>query len=264
MVCADRKRVMVSSLRPALLQGAAAAAFLTLAACSVFGGGPAPTIAQAPANVAGSGAVVGQAATTAPGTTPPVTEEIPIIARPGWLQGVFGTPLAVPGDPGAPRLAPGIVAASCPNVEVRDGTETLRTFRAGAGEAAEALVWQATLGKLARECRTLGPDDNFAGSYRVGAIGRLLLGPSGAPGIYQIPVRIAIVRGDNVLDSRLTQVSVSIPPNEAQASFSVVIDNFKITRDPSDKLSDLQIFVGFDPAPPPAAPKTARKSRARS
>ena len=259
MVCAVRKRVMIARLR----QGVALAAFLMLAGCSAFGIGASPPPAQTPAAIEGAGTVAGQAAAT-PAPSQPSLNDLPTNARPGWLQEIFGAPLAIPGDPAAPKLAPGIVAVSCPNVEVREGTETLRSFRAGAGEAAEALVWQATLGKLARECRTLGADDNFAGSYRVGAIRRLLLGPSGSPGVYQVPVRIAVVRGDEVLDSRLTQVSVTIPPNEAQANFSVVIDNFKITRDPSDKLSDLQIFVGFDPAPPPAAPKTARKSRARS
>jgi len=258
MVCADRKRVMIARLH----QGVAVTAFLTLAGCSAFGIGASPPAAQTPATIEGSGTVAGQ--TAAPAASQPSLADLPTNARPGWLQGIFGAPLAVPGDPSAPKLAPGIVAVSCPNVEIREGTETLRTFRAGAGEAAEALVWQATLGKLARECHTLGADNNYAGSYRVGSVGRLLLGPSGSPGNYQVPVRIAVVRGYDVLDSRLTQVSVSIPPNEAQANFSIVIDNFKITRDPSDKLSDLQIFVGFDPAPPPAAPKTARKSRARS
>ena len=258
MVCTDRKRVIAARRR----EGLAVAAFLTLAGCSVFGIGASPPVSQAPATIEGSGTIAGQATAAAP--SQPVSGDLPTNARPGLLQGIFGAPLAVPGDPAAPKLAPGIVAVSCPSVEVREGTETLRTFRTGAGEAAEALVWQATLGKLARECHTLGADTNFAGSYRVGAVGRLLLGPSGSPGTYQLPVRIAVVRGDDVLDSRLTQVSVSIPPNEAQANFSVVIDDFKITRDPSDKLSDLQIFVGFDPAPAPPAPKATKKSRARS
>lgn len=210
---------------------------------------------------------------TAPGATnanPPGSAEssaasaLPNNARPGWLQGVFGAPLAVPEDPNKPKTPVGTVSVRCPDVEIREGTETLRTFRVGAGSAPEALVWQATFGKLARECRTLGVEDNYSGFYKVGASGRILLGPAGVPGTYQVPVRVALVRGGtDVLDSRLTQVSIIVAPGDAQASFTVVVDNFKVKRDKTDNLSDLQIYVGFDPAPV-APEKPARKSRARS
>lgn len=249
MVGADRKPVMMRRVAGPVVVALA----LGLGGCSVFGGGSAPSQQN--------GAAAGQAA--APPTTPS-GQVLPTNAQQGWVQGVFGAPLAVPEDPNAPKKVPGATLVSCPDVDIRDGTETLRTFRAGAGDAASALVWQATLGKMARECRTLGASENFAGLYSVGATGRILLGPAGTPGTYQVPVRIALLRGKDVIDTRLTQVTAVIPPDESQATFSVVIDNFRVTRDPTDNLSDLQIFVGFDPAPPPAPEKPARKSRARS
>jgi len=244
MVCELRKRARFVLL---------AASFVALGGCSIFGEQSASSASPQP---------TATSATPEPAnTTPPAA--LPNNARPGWLQGVFGAPLAVQEDPSQPKPAPGTVAVSCPNVTVRNGTETLRTFRAGAGEAAEALVWQASIGKLARECHSLGPNDNFAALYIVGATGRILLGPSGAPGNYQVPVRIAIVRDEKVLDSRLTQVGVVIPPNETQATFTIVVDNFKIARDPSDNLADVQILVGFDPAPPPPPAKTAQRKRGK-
>lgn len=243
---------------------------LCLGGCSIFGSGntgpsaaPATQTSSQPGQTSPDPATI-QAAQSAAQPAPPSPSSLPLNARPGLLQGVFGTPIVVPDDPTKPKTEPGVVAVKCPDVEIRDGTETLRTFRAGAGEAPEALVWQATLSKLARECRTLGPEDNFAGLYKVGAVGRILLGPSGVPGSYQVPVRVALARGKDVLESRLTQVSIVIPPNETQANFTIVIDNLKIGRSPADNLSDIQIFVGFDPAPPKAEKKATRKSRARS
>ncbi len=133
---------------------------------------------------------------------------------------------------------------SCPAVAVIDGTSAFRIARAEGGSG--GVNYQASVAQFARECQLNG--NTLA--MRVGVEGRLLLGPEGKPGTFQIPVRVAVKDGEKVVYSRVTRVGVTIPPDASQASFTYIDDNIALpigVRDPGD---EYDVLVGFDPGGP--------------
>jgi hypothetical protein len=179
----------------------------------------------------------------------------------GALAAMFPPPRAEP-PVNDPRTGVPSVAVRCPPVDVREGTETLRTFEQGGAGDQNRLRWQATIAETARECRSYANEVN----YVVGLAGRVVLGPQGAPGTFTVPVRIALTRGDDqnrqVIFTRLQQVQVTVPPGAGQGSFAVVVDDIRVPRQPTDYLADVQLLVGFDPAPP--QPERRRPARRRT
>lgn len=159
---------------------------------------------------------------------------------PGITTGIFG---AITPAPAAPSGPTGPVAVRCNRVEVREGTEVLRTYDGGGQGDPNRLRWQATVVSAERECRS------FADSveYRVGISGRVVVGPRGGPGTFAVPVRVALVRGGTqVIQSKLVRASVTI--TDGPALFSLV-EEFSLPRAPTDTLDGVQILVGFDPTP---------------
>jgi hypothetical protein len=143
----------------------------------------------------------------------------------------------------------------CPKIEMRTGTETLRTFDVGSQNNASDLAWQATILSTARECSILGAEVGI----KAGVSGRVLLGPKGKSGTFSVPVRIAVVRnGTEPLWSRVSSVDVTMPSGEASAVFTAVVEDILFPREPNDNLSNVQIYTGFDPEGAKAAAKTPK------
>lgn len=198
-----------------------------------------------PAVVLGLAALLGGCASA---LTDPVPQQgaPPRMAQPGWISGVFGNQSLPSGPVADPAVQNRPTAPNCPRVDVREGTETLRTFDAGAMNEQNRLRWQASIVQAARECRSLGAEVN----YVVGVTGRVLLGPTGTPGTFQVPVRYVVRRGESdVIFTRLVQVPVTVPAGQTAANFTHVVEDIMVPRDPTDPLANLQIFVGFDPQP---------------
>jgi hypothetical protein len=166
--------------------------------------------------------------------------QAPNLANRNVFTGVFGAVTPQPPAESGPAQA---VAVRCPYVDVREGTETLRTFDAGATGDEQRLRWQATISETARECRSFTNEVN----YVVGASGRVVSGPAGAAGNLTLPVRIVVLRGnEEVLFSRVQPVQVTLPAG-GSAPFSIVVDDIRVRREASDPLANVQIYVGFDP-----------------
>src|ERR1700710_1383235 len=69
---------------------------------------------------------------------------------------------------------------ACPTIEVQDGTASVRVF---AGEETNDHVRYAfAMGDIARDCSKSGNQITL----RVGAEGRVLLGPAGSPGAFTV------------------------------------------------------------------------------
>lgn len=132
---------------------------------------------------------------------------------------------------------------TCPDVDIIEGGAALRQMAGG------TIRSQLTIGQTARECRVNGEQVTI----KVGLEGRALLGSGGSPGTYSAPIRIVIKDGDKVLASRLVRQSVTIPPNDSQATFTVIEDNMVVPK------GDLSILVGFDPNGRGAEPVRKRK-----
>jgi hypothetical protein len=172
-----------------------------------------------------------------------------------FALGIFA-PIQPPAS--APSGPPPAVAVRCNTVDVRQGTETLRTFNAGGAANEQALRWQVSVSQTARECRSFEREVY----YRIGIQGRVVLGPAGQPGTFQVPLRVVLTRGDTVVSSRLFRIAVTVPAGETSASFTHVGEDEVIRRDdPQDTLASVQWVVGFDPSPERPAPRQRRASR---
>lgn len=172
-----------------------------------------------------------------------------------FALGIFA-PIQAPAN--APSAPSAPVAVRCNQVDIRQGTETLRTFNAGGAANEDALRWQVSVSQVARECRSFERDV----IYNLGVQGRVVLGPAGQPGTVSVPLRIVFIRGETVVSSRVIRIPVTIAPGETSANFTHVADEQVVRRDdPQDPLANAQWVVGFDPSPERPAPRQRRASR---
>lgn len=122
----------------------------------------------------------------------------------------------------------------CPQVQLQPGTEVIRREAAGA-DGPEALRWQASITKIARECSAAGGGV----AVRVGVAGRVIEGPQGAPENLELPLRVAVREHGEVTYSRLHTVRVTM--NAVAQDWAFVDEDVEVAApDGAD------ILVGFD------------------
>lgn len=131
----------------------------------------------------------------------------------------------------------------CPAVRIRAGTETFRTYPKGADkENADNIKQQATITKVARECDYVGQNLKI----KVGARGRLISGPKGSSGKFTIPIRVAVLVGNQTIYSKLHRNVQTISAGKSNAVFSFVDENVVI---PAPTATNVRIYLGFDEGP---------------
>src|SRR6185437_10733700 len=97
---------------------------------------------------------------------------------------------------------------------IRSGAATLTSSANPAEPTAMNMRYQVTIGTTARECHLL--PGNVV-SMKIGMQGRVILGPEGAPGPVNVPIRFAVVRegiDPRPIVTKLDRVSVDVPPND--------------------------------------------------
>lgn len=136
--------------------------------------------------------------------------------------------------------------AYCPKLVLRGGTENFRIYAKGTDkdspDAKNNVVYQATMTDTVRECKRA----NEQMTIRVGAAGRLIAGPKGGPGTFNMPIRVAVTRGTEVLYSQLHQFPGAIPEGRVNNTFTFVDENVVI---PIPDKKNILVFVGFDEGP---------------
>ena len=182
-------------------------------------------------------------------TAPPVQEDVPTISE--RFDQLFGSRGKVP------EIAADGTEVDCPVVKVRAGASTYGVAPPGKQPVASELNYQATITRTARECRRAASGQITA---RIGILGRVIVGPAGAPATVEVPVRVAIVQTgvqERVITTRVYRTAVAM--TEGGGSFSVVGEDL-IYNMPANFTSDNFVFyVGFDPqAVTPAAPSRRR------
>ncbi|MEL6967780.1 MAG: hypothetical protein AAGM04_10405 [Pseudomonadota bacterium] len=131
----------------------------------------------------------------------------------------------------------------CPAVRIRSGTESYRVLPDGAPkDDASKVRYQATITKVARECAYVG--NNL--EIKVGARGRLITGPVGRPGQFQMPIRVAVTKGQDTVYSKLHRPTASIADGNSNGSFSFVDDKVII---PAPTATNVRVYIGFDEGP---------------
>ncbi len=131
--------------------------------------------------------------------------------------------------------------AYCPGVILRDGTAFYKSYAKGGQDDPTKLAYQAAIADVTRSCTRA----NGMMTINVAAAGKIVTGPAGAPGSVTMPIRIVVVRGDEVLYSKLHQHKVDVGPSATQFVFNdpnVVI--------PEPEPGSVRVFAGFDEGPP--------------
>ncbi len=138
-------------------------------------------------------------------------------------------------------MDPALYAATpvCPEVEIREGTEFMPVFKSGKFGDPGSILFQGSIQRVARDCDMDG--DRLR--VRVGVAGRVLSGPSGSTGAASVPIRVAVVIGDKVVYSKLSQATVNIQAPDYSALWSVVDDGVLLTIEESKEAT---IYAGFD------------------
>lgn len=149
---------------------------------------------------------------------------------------------------------------TCPSVAIRFGASTLAVGLPGKPASGNDLRYQGTITRTARDCNLNGGQV----TARIGVMGRIIVGPAGAPPNVEVPMRVAVVQEgapEKVIVTKLVRAAVEIPPGEQNVEFSLVAEDVTYPA-PTVADNDKYVFyVGFDPNAKPEAPARGRKKR---
>ena len=155
----------------------------------------------------------------------------------------------------APKEAP----SGCPTIEILDGTQVQRVMTPGV-TGNEGLRYQYSLHDVGRECSVA------AGrvSVKVGASGRVLLGPVGAAGRFDVPIRVVVFSDadQRPVESKLFRVPATIGGGRASVPFEFVSDMISVPVAAGRTAADYSIKVGIDAGKGDGAPRATAKAGA--
>ncbi|MBO0734768.1 MAG: hypothetical protein J2P49_10750 [Methylocapsa sp.] len=148
---------------------------------------------------------------------------------------------------------------SCPEIRVPQEGAASRAY-AGEPPSNANLRYQLGLNETARECAREGSQL----ALKIGAAGKVLLGPAGSPGSFTVPVRMTIVRkSDNqpVL-AKLYSATATIAQNTTEAEFTVISEPLHVPflQEHADQDYAIRIEMGEGPAKSEHPHKGAKRS----
>lgn len=149
----------------------------------------------------------------------------------------------VPDQAARPTVKESELRAYCPSTSLREGTSYFSTYQGNAKDDPTKVIYQASLTDTTRACTYEGGNVTI----NVAAAGRIVPGPSGKPGSINLPIRVAVVQGGQVLYSKLHDYKVAVSDTSAATQFSF---NDPAITIPMPARNSVQIFVGFDEGPP--------------
>ncbi len=141
-----------------------------------------------------------------------------------------------------PAVRESELRAYCPNVAVRSGTAFYSTYERGGKDDPTKVVHQASISDTTRACTYEGGNMTI----KVAAAGKVVPGPASTSGTINMPIRVAVVRGTDVLYSQLHQKQVAVSDTSAATQFVFTDPAITIPMPPQRNVS---IFVGFDEGP---------------
>ncbi len=135
-----------------------------------------------------------------------------------------------------------VVQGNCPQVILREGTAYYRKYAKGGDGDPAKIIHQASISDTTRQCRISG--DQMI--VTVVASGRVVAGPAAKPGTVEVPVRVAVLDGENVLYSELQKQPVTIL--EGMPAEQFIFTNANVSF-PASSSRTAKLYVGFDPGP---------------
>ena len=127
----------------------------------------------------------------------------------------------------------------CPAASVRKDTQTYVIYGRGK-DVPENVKYQGSIRELAAEC-VRGNDGGVL--VRIGVIGRVIAGPKGSAGAVKLPIRVAFVKDDEVIYSKLFQQELRLTDGQLSQPFSLVVDDIPHN---SPSTGTGRVLVGFD------------------
>lgn len=144
------------------------------------------------------------------------------------------------------RISQVDLRAYCPRVRLREGTAFFNTYkkvRRGEEEkTADNVIYQASISDVTRSCNY----ENGLLNMNVAVAGKIVPGPQGSAGAVTMPIRVAVIRGDEVLYSELHRYEVSINSITGATQFVFNDPNVSI---PAPSAANLLVFAGYDEGP---------------
>jgi len=128
----------------------------------------------------------------------------------------------------------------CPEMRILNGAELMRQFEKGHEGDAGAIIWQASIGRSARECLY---DPQGGLTLRIGISGRVIAGPKGSAGTVSVPLKIVVVKfRESVVVTQAYTVDAAVPP--AGATTFTQVHEIPVPAPGKDR--DYIIYIGFD------------------
>ncbi|WEZ84128.1 hypothetical protein P6U16_05405 [Rhizobium sp. 32-5/1] len=136
---------------------------------------------------------------------------------------------------------PAVIQGTCPQIYLRDGTSTYRTYAKGAKDDPTQIIYQASLADTTRQC----VQSESSLTVNIVVQGRVISGPVGGSGTVNLPITVSATDGQNTLYSELTQFPVEIP---AEGTAQFVFTKSAVLPGGSGDFA--KVYVGFDEGPP--------------
>jgi hypothetical protein len=131
----------------------------------------------------------------------------------------------------------------CPEVLILEGTAASRAY-VGTPPSSANLRYQYSLTDTARECTLEG--DQLA--IKIGVAGKVLLGPAGSFGSFNVPVRMAVLGEHNnePITSKLYHAAVTVAAGATESDFTIVSEPLHVPFIQDHAEDDYTIKVGID------------------
>src|SRR6516165_131535 len=142
---------------------------------------------------------------------------------------------ATPGVSQPKSKTPSAPEVACPGVDVRAGASTMNIAVKSDQATAGDLRYQLSFGQTARECRV--QDGTMI--IKVGVQGRVILGPFGAPGSVDIPLRYAVVRegpDPKMIVTKFKRSGATIAAGQTHVQFIDIEDSLSFPLPPAVEL----------------------------
>lgn len=134
------------------------------------------------------------------------------------------------------------LGAYCPEVGLREGTSTYRSYQRGGEGDASKLTYLASIADVTRRCSYEGGNIRM----NVAVAGRVVPGPVGTSGTVTMPIRVAAIQGDQVIYSELHQFEVAVADTAGATQF---VFNDRNISFPMPSTRNVRIFAGYDEGP---------------
>jgi hypothetical protein len=172
----------------------------------------------------------------------------------------YETTGAIPGVSQPASKMPSAPEVECPGVDIRPGASTLNIAVKPDQATAGDLRYQLSFGQTARECRV----QDATMSIKVGVQGRIILGPLGAPGSVDVPLRYAVIREGpepRTIVTKFKRIGATIAPGQTHIQFVDIEEGLSFPLPSGEELSAYVVYVGFDEVGDKNEKKPARTAK---